>query len=67
MKINATVFVDRLIGPFIDDALEQSSEAPARGRSGKTKAKKPKTTVNRRKKPGTASGRAKRRQQKNRR
>ena len=50
-------------GPFIDDALEQPTEAPTLDRSRKTKAKKPKTTVNRRKKPGTATGQAERRRQ----
>ena len=39
MKINATVFVDRLIGPFVDDALEQSTEAPTHEQSRKPRRK----------------------------
>lgn len=53
-----------VIGPFIDDALEQSTEAPTRGRSRNTTTKKPKTTVNRQKKPGVASNQAQRRPRK---
>jgi hypothetical protein len=62
-KSNATeVPICHVYGPFIDDALQQSTEARMRGRSRKTKAKNPKTP-NRRKKPGTASVQAQRRGQ----
>ena len=67
MKNSITVEVDRLIGPFVDDALEQSKETPPIDRSRKRTTKKPKNGVKRQKKPGTTPDRAKRRQGKNRR
>jgi hypothetical protein len=68
MKYNITVRVDRVIGPFVDDALERSNAAPTNDEPGRPKAKKkPKKAVNRRKKPGATSDQAKRQHRKNRR
>jgi hypothetical protein len=53
MKINATVFVDRLVGPFVDDALEQPTETPPQEQSRAAKPKGSQQAGRRRKKPET--------------
>jgi hypothetical protein len=52
-------------GPFIYDALDQSTKPATHNRSRKPKAKAPKKPVNRKKKPGSASKPAQRRRRKN--